>query len=160
MARCYQINILIVGIIGQALISTANGRVTGGCFIEPFAKIRIADRVRLQVKHAGNHLQTILDAVVDLLEKDLMTIERRLKFALGLLLFDRFAAPCKKATSCSPNSPSDRLSTSSTPNGEPSPWRMTFVARRMPCSTSNSGVLNRCSFSRWFEITGLPVRKA
>ena len=71
MARCYQINILIVGIIGQALISTANGRVTGGCFIEPFAKIRIADRVRLQVKHAGNHLQTILDAVVDLLPASL-----------------------------------------------------------------------------------------
>ena len=28
--------------------------------------------------------------------------------------------------SCSPNSPSDRLSTSSTPNGKPSPWGMTF----------------------------------
>ena len=30
----------------------------------------------------------------------------------------------------------------------------------MPCSTSNSGVLKRCSFARWFEITGLPVRSA
>jgi adenylate cyclase len=28
------------------------------------------------------------------------------------------------------------------------------------CLTSKSGVRKRCSFSRWFEITGLPVRNA
>jgi hypothetical protein len=46
------------------------------------------------------------------------------------------------------NSPSDLLSTSSTPNGEPSPCRMTFMARRMPCCTRRSGVLNLSSLSR------------
>src|SRR6516225_5038320 len=70
-----------------------------------------------------------------------------------------FAAPCKKAMSCSLNSPSEVLSTSNTPNGEPSPCRMTFMARRTPCSASNSGVLKRCSFSRWLEITGFPVQR-
>ena len=34
------------------------------------------------------------------------------------------------------------------------------MARRMPCSTRSSGVRKRSSFSRWFEITGLPVCSA
>ena len=55
------------------------------------SKVRITGRARLQVKHAGNQLQAILDTVVDLLEQDLMAIERRLQFALVPLLFDRHA---------------------------------------------------------------------
>src|ERR1700716_882473 len=35
---------------------------------------------------------------------------------------------------------------------------MTFIARWMPCCSRSSGVLNRDSFARWLEITGLPVR--
>jgi hypothetical protein len=62
--------------------------------------------------------------VVVFLEQKLMTIQRGLQFALMPLLLDRhprmFAAPCKKAMSCSLDSPSDLLSTSNTPNGEPS----------------------------------------
>ena len=64
------------------------------------------------------------------------------------------AAPCRKAMSFSEKSPSDVLSTSSTPNGAPSPCRMTLIARRMPCEASSSGVLKRSSFSSWFETTG------
>src|SRR5262249_55268239 len=37
---------------------------------------------------------------------------------------------------------------------------MTFMARRTPWAKSRSGVLKRSSLSRWFEITGLPVRSA
>ena len=47
--------------------------------------------IRLQVKHAGYHLQTILDPMVDFFEQDLMAIERGLQLALILLLFDRHA---------------------------------------------------------------------
>src|SRR5271166_4317847 len=71
-----------------------------------------------------------------------------------------FAAPCRKAISVSVNSPSDRLSTSSTPYGSPSPCKMTFIARRTPCTARSSGVLNRSSLSKWFDITGSPVRSA
>ena len=57
----------------------------------------IADGVRLQVKHAGDHLQAVLDAVVDFLEQDLMTVERGLQFALVLLLLDRHAEDVRGA---------------------------------------------------------------
>jgi hypothetical protein len=62
--------------------------------------------------------------------------------------------------SFSEKSPSDLLSTSSTPNGAPSPCRITLMARRTPCKASSSGVRKRSSFSSWLEMTGLPVRKA
>jgi hypothetical protein len=34
------------------------------------------------------------------------------------------------------------------------------MARRTPCTARSSGVLKRSSLSKWFEITGLPVRRA
>ena len=46
------------------------------------------------------------------------------------------------------------------PERPASPCRMTFIARWMPCWRQDFGVRKRCSFSRWLEITGLPVRKA
>ena len=57
--------------------------------MQPFTDIRIANRLRLQLKHAGDDLQTILDAVIDLFEQELMTIESYLQFALVSLLFNR-----------------------------------------------------------------------
>ena len=45
--------------------------------------------IRLQVKHARHHLKAVLDTVVDLLEQDLMTVQRSLQLALVLLLLDR-----------------------------------------------------------------------
>ena len=43
------------------------------------------------MKHAGDHLQAVLDAVIDLLEQDLMTVECCLQLALVLLLLNGHA---------------------------------------------------------------------
>jgi hypothetical protein len=42
----------------------------------------------LEVKHTRNHLQAVLDPVIDFPEQDLMTIKRGLKLTLILLLLD------------------------------------------------------------------------
>ena len=49
------------------------------------------------MKHAGHDLQAVLDAVVDLLEQNLMTVERDLQLALILLLLDRHAEDIRSA---------------------------------------------------------------
>ena len=43
----------------------------------------------MEVKHARDNLQAVLDPVIDLPEQDLMTIKGGLKLALILLLLDR-----------------------------------------------------------------------
>ena len=63
-----------------------------------------------------------------------MALEGGLQLALILLLLDGHAEDVRgtlqKCDVMPLNSPSDRLWTSSTPNGEPSPCKMTFIARR------------------------------
>ena len=86
-----EVDRLVVGGIGQPLVGAANGGDAGRGFVELVAQARLAGRIGLQAQQAGDHLQAVLDAVVDLLEQDLMPVERRLQLALGLLLFDRHA---------------------------------------------------------------------
>jgi hypothetical protein len=43
----------------------------------------------LELKHARNDLQAVLDPVIDFSEQDLMTIKRGLKLTLIMLLLDR-----------------------------------------------------------------------
>ena len=49
------------------------------------------------MKHAGDNLKTILDAMVDLLEQNLMAVKGGLQFALILLLLDRHAEDIRSA---------------------------------------------------------------
>jgi hypothetical protein len=41
------------------------------------------------MKHTGNHLEAVLDPMIDLLEENLMTVEGGFQFLLVLLLLDR-----------------------------------------------------------------------
>src|SRR5579864_7810869 len=77
-----QIYVLIVGIVRETTVSSADRRDPGGCFHEPFAQCGIAGGARLQVKHARDDLQAVLDPVVDLLQQDLMTVQCGLQLAL------------------------------------------------------------------------------
>src|ERR1700689_1321720 len=79
----------MVGIISQMLISTTNSIDACRCFVESLAQVRIVNRSSLQLKHARNDLQAVLDAVIDFLQQHLMTIKRRFQLALILLLLDR-----------------------------------------------------------------------
>jgi len=49
----------------------------------------IVSGIGLKLEHRRNHLQAVLDAVIDLLEQDFMTIKCGLQFALILLLLNR-----------------------------------------------------------------------
>jgi hypothetical protein len=79
----------------------------------------------LELKHAANNLQAILDPVIDFPEQELMTIKRGLKLALILLLLDghsqNVSSALKESDVVLTEFTLERLSTSNTPYGEPSP---------------------------------------
>ena len=51
----------------------------------------------MQLKNAGDDLQAVLNAVVDFLKQDLMSVECCLQLALILLLLDRHAQDIRSA---------------------------------------------------------------
>ena len=77
-------------IIGETLISTADGIHPTCSFVELFAQHLIVSGIGLELEHRRNHLQAVLDAVIDLLEQDFMTIKCGMQFAL--ILLSRFLA--------------------------------------------------------------------
>ena len=92
----------------------------------------------------GDQLQAVLDPVVDLLQQDLALLDAP---RAGWPRSAAARSPCPagwphpagRRCRARRTRPRIRLSTSSTPNGLPSPCRITFIARRMPFSSQELG---------------------
>ena len=117
------------------------------------------------MQHARHQLQAVLDPVVDLLEQDLALLDRGAQAGLDPLALDRHAQQVGRTLQ-----EGDvvlgrtRPRTGCRPRARRTACRRPAGSRSSPAGcrsrASSSGVRNRSSCSRWFEITGLPVRSA
>ena len=130
--------------------------------LQPPTKLRVISR--LEPEHAGNQLQAVLHPMIDLFQKHLLMLQRRLESPFLALPFNRhsqnvcgalhesdvaFVELPRRSAVYFEHAVGRALALQDDVYGSPDLMR-----------ASRSGVRNRSSLSRWFEITGLPVCSA
>ena len=148
----------------QPVVRLRDRRDAIGRLFEMSVSVAIADVAGLQLEHARDDRQAVLDPVVHLLEQKLMARQRGLETALVAFALDRHAQNVGGALQegevvldelvlrpAVDLQHAERLAVALQDDVH---GAADAVLRRI------SGVRNRSSFSRWLEITGLPVRNA
>ena len=159
-----EIHALDVGALEQLIVGPGHGRHALRRLFQMERESRIANVARLKLQHARDDHQAVLHPVAHLLQQHLMAFQRRLEVARVALALDRHAEDVGGALQESEIVLDELVLRAAVDLEHPERPAVALqddvhgavdaVLRRI------SGVRKRSSFSRWLEITGLPVRSA